>query len=162
MPDMLVKLYELPSLEPVLTALRERNIEIRRAVAPEKHLIAGWVGEQFSPYWVSECEVAFAHQPVGCFIATQNGKCIGFACYDATRRGFFGPEGVADELRGAGVGKGLLLSCLHDMAAQGYGYAIIGSAGPVEFYRRCVGATPIEGSSPGIYRGMLRAPAPEN
>lgn len=162
MPDMLVKLYELPPLEPVLAELRARNIEIRRALAPEKHLISQWVRDNFSLHWASECEVAFARAPIGCFIAVQEGRCIGFACRDATCRGFFGPEGVGDECRGAGVGKGLLLACLHDMWDQGYAYAVIGGAGPVEFYSRSVGATVIEGSSPGIYRGMLKSPPPQN
>ena len=155
MPDLLVKLYELPSLEPVLSDLGERNIEIRRALAPEKHLVSDWVKREFAPGWASECEVAFAHQPVGCFLAVENGRCLGFACYDATCRGFFGPEGVGNESRGAGIGKGLLLACLHDMRAQGYAYAIIGSAGPIDFYVRTVGATVIEGSTPGVYRGLL-------
>ena len=38
---------------------------------------------------------------------------------------------------------------------QGYGYAIIGGVGPAEFYAKTVGAIPIEGSEPGIYRGLL-------
>ena len=33
----------------------------------------------------------------------------------------------------------------------------IGGAGPVEFYRKAVGATVIEGSVPGIYRNLLKA-----
>ncbi|MEO8397022.1 MAG: GNAT family N-acetyltransferase, partial [Chloroflexota bacterium] len=55
------------------------------------------------------------------------------------------------------IGKALLLACLHDMLAQGYGYAIIGWAGPVEFYVNAVGAIEIPDSRPGVYRGMLRA-----
>lgn len=155
MPDLLVKLYELPALEPVLAALRERNIEVRRALAPEKQLVAQWVHQQFSSHWASECEVAFARQPIGCFLAVRDGRCLGFACRDATCRGFFGPTGVESAFRGIGIGTALLLACLHDMAAQGYAYAIIGGAGPIEFYARTVGATLIEGSSPGIYRGLL-------
>ena len=38
---------------------------------------------------------------------------------------------------------------------EGYGYAIIGSAGPVDFYNKCVGATVIEGSVPGIYANLI-------
>ena len=49
-----------------------------------------------------------------------------------------------------------MLACLHDMLAQGYGYAVIGSAGPVDYYARTVGATVIPDSRPGMYRGMLR------
>lgn len=83
-------------------------------------------------------------------------KLVGFACYDATCKGFFGPTGVDDVCRGKGVGTALLLACLHDMRAQGYGYAVIGGAGPVAFYEKTVGAIEIPDSKPGIYKGMLR------
>jgi hypothetical protein len=46
------------------------------------------------------------------------------------------------------------------MAAEGYAYAIIGGVGPAAFYERAVGAIPIPGSEPGIYRGRLRPPSP--
>ena len=39
----------------------------------------------------------------------------------------------------------------------GHADAAIGSAGPKAFYEKTVGAVVIEGSSPGIYAGMLRA-----
>jgi len=42
------------------------------------------------------------------------------------------------------------------MAADGYAYAIIGGVGPVEYYKKIVHAIPIRGSTPGIYRGMLK------
>jgi GNAT superfamily N-acetyltransferase len=80
---------------------------------------------------------------------------IGIACYDATRRGMFGPEGVHEAYRGRGIGKALLLACLHAMKDERYAYAVIGWAGPVEFYAKTVGATVIEGSEPGVYRGAL-------
>ena len=156
MPDMLVKLYTLPPLEPVLQQQQAAGIDIRRALANEKHLVVDWVRRNFYPNWVSECEVAFTRQPVSCFIAVEQGQLIGFACHDATYRNFFGPTGVSEQVRGRGVGKALLLACLHAMAAQGYGYAIIGWVGPAEFYTKTVGAVEIEGSDPGIYRGMLR------
>jgi GNAT superfamily N-acetyltransferase len=94
-------------------------------------------------------------QPPTCFIAIQNDELIGFACHDATAKGFFGPTGVDTAARGKGVGHALLLTTLLDMYAHGYAYGVIGGAGPMEFYRRSVGAIPIEGSDPGIYRGML-------
>ena len=156
MPDMLVKLYTLPPLEPVLQQQQAVGIDIRRALANEKYLVVDWVRRNFYPNWVSECEVAFTRQPVSCFIAVEQGQVIGFACHDATYRNFFGPTGVSEQVRGRGVGKALLLACLHAMAAQGYGYAIIGWVGPAEFYTKTVGAVEIEGSDPGIYRGMLR------
>jgi GNAT superfamily N-acetyltransferase len=156
MPDMLVKLYALPDVAPLVESQRALGVDIRRAIPPEKHLVVNWVRTIFSEGWASECEVSFSHHPVSCFIATQNESLIGFACYDATCKGFFGPEGVSEDARGRGIGKVLLLKCLHAMAEVGYGYAIIGWAGPVEFYAKAVGAVVIEGSSPGIYRGMLR------
>jgi predicted N-acetyltransferase YhbS len=54
-----------------------------------------------------------------------------------------------------GIGKALLFACLEDMKHQGFGYAIIGGVGPAEFYAKAVGAVAIEGSAPGIYRGLL-------
>jgi GNAT superfamily N-acetyltransferase len=155
MPDMLVKLYELPDLAPALERTTAAGVTIRRGLAPEKHLVVEWVRDHFEDHWASETDVAFARQPVSCFVATEQGQMLGFACYDTTARGFFGPTGVDERLHGKGIGKALLLACLHDMVTQGYGYAIIGGAGPVDFYTGACNATPIDGSWPGVYRGLL-------
>lgn len=156
MSDLLVKLYQLPELEPVIKQLADKGIGIRRAIAPEKHVVVDWVRKHFNEGWGSECEVAFANQPVSCYIAVKQGELIGFACYEATFKNFFGPTGVSVNERKHGAGKGLLLACLHAMRALGYGYAVIGSAGPMEYYSKIVGATVIEDSTPGIYKGMLK------
>ncbi|MCA1553291.1 MAG: GNAT family N-acetyltransferase [Chloroflexi bacterium] len=156
MPDMLVKLYELPDANDDVPRLRALGVEVRRAIATEKHLVVQWVREQFNEHWASECEVTFAHEPVSCFIAVQKNRVLGFACYDASLRNFFGPTGVDPNERGRGVGRALLVAALQAMRAAGYGYAIIGGVGPAEFYAKCVGATLIPDSSPGIYKGMLR------
>lgn len=156
MADMLVKLYDLPEFETVEQFEKRTGVAIRRAIAPEKHLVSEWVGTHFRPHWVSECEVAFARSPISCLIAVENEKMLGFACYDATTKGFFGPTGVDEQERGRGIGKMLLLYALHLMRLEGYGYAVIGGAGPTEFYAKTVGAQVIEGSEPGVYRGMLR------
>jgi GNAT superfamily N-acetyltransferase len=156
MPDMLVKLYELPPLAPVIEAQRQLGIDIRRALAPEKIFVVNWVLKTFGGLWASETDVAFSRVPISCFIAVESEKIIGFACHDTTAKGFFGPTGVDETLRKRGTGKALLMACLHAMHDQGYGYAIIGAAGPTDFYTKAVGATIIENSSPGIYRGMLR------
>lgn len=152
MTDMLVKLYALPPQTTDAVA----PIIIRRALAPEKYIITGWVNKHFNAHWASEVDVSFANTPVSCFVATEADKLLGFACYDATCKAFFGPTGVAVTARGRGAGKALLLACLHDMYAQGYAYGIIGGVGPVEFYQRTVSATVIEDSTPGIYAGFLR------
>lgn len=156
MTDMLVKLYELPPLAPHLEKQESLGISIRRGLAPEKHLVLKWIGEHFGDFWVSEADIAFSRQPVSCFVAVYQEECIGFACYDSTRLGFFGPTGVGEAARGKGTGAALLLAALHDMWAKGYGYAIIGGVGPEEFYAKHSGATVIPDSTPSIYKGMLR------
>lgn len=156
MADMLVRLYSLPEIISAEQFEALTGVTIRRAIAPEKHVVTEWIGKNFSPHWVSECEAAFARSPISCIIATENGQMIGFACYDVMTKGFFGPTGVGESERGRGVGKMLLLHTMQLMRTEGHGYAIIGGAGPTEFYAKTVGATVIEGSEPGVYRGMLR------
>jgi GNAT superfamily N-acetyltransferase len=157
MPDMLVKLYGLPDLHEQLKIAERQGFLVRRPNPWEKAILIDWVSRQFSRAWALECETAFAAIPPGCFIAVQNDSLIGFACHDCTRRNFFGPTGVAENARGKGVGLALLLACLHAMRDTGYAYAIIGGVGPAEYYAKTVGATLIEGSSPGIYDfGLLR------
>jgi hypothetical protein len=41
------------------------------------------------------------------------------------------------------------------MLNVGYAYAIIGDAGPVEYYKKVVGAIEIPDSSPGVYKDLL-------
>jgi predicted N-acetyltransferase YhbS len=159
--DCLVNLY---SQRMSALAARIENVEavIRVALPPELHFVQSWVRENFSEYWVSEATVAMAHQPPGCLIAIVDGQLVGFACYDATARGFFGPTGVAESQRGKNIGLALFYHTLAAMKAQGYAYAIIGSAGPVDFYVKAVGAMPIEAGKEDIYQGLLRVrPKPE-
>jgi GNAT superfamily N-acetyltransferase len=153
--DMLVKLYELPDSKIMFERLLNAGVTTRRALAPEKHKVVAWVRNAFSEAWASEVDVAFCRQPVSCFIAVQQKKIVGFACHDATCLNFFGPTGIDPAARKNGIGTALLLACLEAMKQQGYGYAIIGGVGPADFYSRSVGAVPIDGSAPGIYRGLL-------
>lgn len=153
---MLVKLYNLPPLEPFLARAAQAGVEIRKPIGPEKHVIVDWVRTHFNAGWASETEMALANRPITCFIATRERKVHGFACYDATCLGFFGPTGVEEAWRGHGLGAALLVASLHDMKAKGYAYAIIGSAGPTQFYEKIVGAVVIPNSSPGIYRDFVR------
>lgn len=155
MADMIVKLYDLPDASSQLAELEKQGVIIRRALAPEKHIVLGWIEEHFSNAWASECDVAFSHQPVGCFLAIEEKQIIGFACYEATCKNFFGPTGVSENQRGRGIGKALLFAALYAMRHEGYAYAIIGGVGPAEFYEKAVGAKLIEDSAPGIYRGLL-------
>lgn len=154
MHDMLVRLYDLPSLEDAQAAALQQGVTVRRALAPEKYTVLDWVRRHFASS-AAEVEVAFGQVPATCFIAVRDGAILGFACYDVTCRNFFGPEGVASTDRRRGLGRALLLAALHAQRAQGHAYAIIGGVGPAEFYAKTVGAVPIAESTPGIYRALL-------
>jgi GNAT superfamily N-acetyltransferase len=166
--DLLVRLYALPPLAPRLDALAPAGVTVRRALASERHVVAAFAATHGSLGWASECEVAFARQPIGVFVAVEGAArsaagypsapetLVGFSCIEATAPGFFGPQAVRDDRRGRGIGAALLLAALHALAAEGHGYAIVGWASELEFYRKVAGAVPIAGSEPGIYRGPLR------
>jgi len=153
--DMLVKLYELKRDPALDERMASQGVTIRRVLVPELPALTSWIEPRFGAGWAAEATAAAMRQPTTCFIAIQAGELIGFACHEATAKGFFGPTGVDQAARGKGVGHALLLETLLDMHAQGYPYGVIGGAGPMDFYRKSVGAIPIEGSDPGIYRGML-------
>ncbi len=159
MVDMLVRLYALPDGAPLRQRVAEQGVTVRLCRPFDMHAAEEWIARTFSTRWVSEFQVAMAHQPCGCVVATQNRKVVGFACYDATARGFIGPMGVDPELRQGGVGKALLVTALEQMRAIGYVYAVIGGTGPQDFYARTVGATVIEGSDPGFYTDILPEPS---
>ncbi len=160
MPDMLVKLYELPDSTAIYKKMEAQGIKILRAMTPNKKLITDWISEHFEETWASETSAAFSRVPVSCFVAydTNEKKILGFAGYDCTCRDFFGPTGVDESARGKGIGAALFLRCMEAMRDEGYGYAIIGAAGPVEFYKKIAGATVIEGSWPGVYKDLIVLP----
>ncbi len=155
MADMLVHLLSLPDERELCDRLCQENIQIRRAMAPDKFRIIPWVREHSSLSASGECDVCFSHTPISCFIATRGAEILGYACYNATAPDFFGPTRVLDAEQGKGVGKALLLRCLRAMREEGYVYAIIGGVGPQAFYQKTVGAELIPDSTPGIYRDFL-------
>ena len=156
MPDMLVKLYDLPEAEPYISAQRALGINIRRGMPPEKFLVLDWIRQHFSEYWVSEADRGLSAHPTTVLLAHRGDRMLGFACYDTTFKNFFGPTGVEKAERGKGIGTALLLATLHAMHDSGYKYAIIGWAGPTKFYEQRVGATIIPDSEPSrSYTGML-------
>jgi GNAT superfamily N-acetyltransferase len=152
MPDLLVNLLKLPELE----GLSQPGINIRRAQPFEITPIREFIRHNFSSAWADEVSVGFANKPVTVFIATRDGRLIGFAGYECTRKAFFGPTGVAESERGHGIGKALLLDSLWGLRELGYVYGIIGAAGPVEFYQQAIGAIVIPDSEPGIYTDLLK------
>jgi len=174
MSDLIVKLYD-PSLTTALTnspanLLADEGspfadgVIIKRAHIIDKEAILSFIRQTFpnSLPWVNECEYSLFNQPTTCFIAVQHNQVVGFACYDATAKGFFGPMGVNPALRGLGVGRSLLFRCLTAMKEVGYAYAIIGwpATEAVDFYHRVAGAIPIPDSGPesSIYQLRLASP----
>ncbi|MEM7253767.1 MAG: GNAT family N-acetyltransferase [Pseudomonadota bacterium] len=145
--DMLMPLMSLPTVK------APPGYSVRRAQSFEKTIvidaITAWFGEH-SRAWPDECELAYARQPIACQVALREQTLIGFACYDATFRGFLGPIGVSPSARGAGIGGALLSATLHAMRAHGYGYAIIGNVGAADFFSK-FGAHEIPNSTPGAY-----------
>ena len=152
MPDLLVNLLKLPSLG----RLPDEGINIRRAQPFEVTVVRRFIEENFSSAWADEVSVGFANKPVSVVIATRGGRVIGFAAYECTRKAFFGPTGVIEVERGHGVGTALLIASLWGLRELGYVYAVIGGAGPIEFYQQSVGAFVIPDSVPGIYTDLLQ------
>ena len=156
MPDMLVNLLRLPPVEATLEELRGRGLVVRRARAWELTAVREFVRENFSRDWADEISGGLVRQPATVFVALREGRLVGFAAYECTRKNFFGPVGVAEGERGRGLGRALLLASLRGLRELGYAYAIIGGVGPAEFYERAVGARLIPDSSPGVYADPIR------
>ena len=116
MSDLLVRLYALPPLAPAIADLEAQGIQVRRALATERPQVTQFAREHGSEGWAAECDAAFARAPLACFVAAERNAdetqtLIGFACYEATCRNFFGPELVhpdgarARHRQGAGAGR---------------------------------------------------------
>jgi GNAT superfamily N-acetyltransferase len=156
MADMLIKLYELEDDWQFLSKQQALGIGIRKPIGPEKHGIIAWVGDQFSAGWASETDAALSNKPATCFVAVKDAGIIGFACYDATALGYFGPIGVVKSHRRKGTGTALMTACLLDMKLKGYGYAIVGAVKGKNYYKNAVGAIEIPDSAPGIYHSQIK------
>jgi len=157
MPDMLVKLYDMPQKD-YTEILNANDIKIKRSFIGDKQKILTFVKENFSEGWARECECALMQVPSTCYIAVKDKEIVGFACFDATAKNFFGPTGVKASMRGMKIGAALLHACMNSIREQGYAYAIIGWVGDARlFYEKEVGATVIEGGEPGksIYSNMI-------
>lgn len=159
MSDLLVRLYDLPVFE-AEEKVRSAGIVVRRGMSFERQFILDWIGKHFHGPWVSEASLALSQQPTTIYVAVKDGTLLGFACYDTSAKGFFGPTGVDEAARGQGIGEALLIATLKGMREAGYAYAVIGDPGPVAFYQKRLDALEIPKSQPGIYAGMLRSTPP--
>ncbi len=156
MPDLLVDLLKLPRLDPLMSEQEANGILIRRAQPFEITSVRSFVEKTFSVAWADEISVGFASKPVSVYVAVVDQAIVGFAAYECTRRNFFGPTGVNENMRGHGIGKALVVASLWGLRELGYVYAIIGGVGPVAFYEKTVAAIVIPDSDPGIYTDLLK------
>ncbi len=157
MADMLVKLYPLPQDAALMDALHEKGIEIKKALAPDRSKVIAFCEECGEAGFADEVRAAFCNQPVSCYVAVKDKKVVGFACYEATARGFFGPTAVLAKERRQGIGKALLLASLFSMREMGYAYAIIGwpAKSALHFYEESCGAMMIPDEGHGVYSRMV-------
>lgn len=148
--DMIVDLYQ-----PIINEV-DNKYTIKRVLSPNSDAVLDFISTHFSKGWVSEAKAGLYNNNPTCFIAVDSNNIIGFACYDATAKGYFGPTGVDEAYRGQSVGKALLLHTLTAMRYDGYGYAIIGGVKPMtrKFYAKSSGAVAIENSK-NIYQRMI-------
>ncbi|HDR4558713.1 GNAT family N-acetyltransferase [Bacillus cereus] len=113
---------------------------VRKAKLSDFKKLARFVNEEFGERWLRSIEYGFRtyKENLPIYIAEKEEVIVGFVCYDVVRgkKGLFGPMGTATQNRVKGVGKQLLHLCLQSMKQDGYEYAIIGQAGPIEFYER--------------------------
>lgn len=141
--DMIVGLTSLPDYE------IPEGVKIKRAFPGDKEAILNFIKENFNSGWAGEAEHSLLQSPGKCFVATENGKLLGFACYDAAAKGFFGPIGILPSERNRKLGAVLLIRTLEAMREYGYAYAIIGWVNTAEqFYRKTVGADYIKNGNP--------------
>jgi len=155
MPDMLVRLYNLPSPDEYYRRVAEAGVSIRRVEPWDRLRLRTFIEKEFGPWWSVETELAYSQHPITAFLATQERVVVGFAAYECSRRGYFGPTGVRQDLRGKGIGAALLLRSLQSMWETGYAYAVIGGVGPADFYQKVCGAFLIPGSEIGVYGTLL-------
>lgn len=149
--DLLVDLHQVDYSK------KECGATIKRALSPDSDLIVDFISNTFAPSWASEAKAALYKANPTCFVAVIDKKIVGFACYDATAKAFFGPTGVAPEHQGKGIGRALLIYSLEAMLYDGYAYAIIGAVrGAKGFYEKVVNAIPIENSTKHYNRLVRR------
>lgn len=157
MADMLVKLFNIShSGEPEAKLLQD-GIRIKRALAPDRSRVAEFSKTASDKDYSDEVRAAFSNNPVTCYIAVRGKDLLGFACFEATAKDFYGPMAVSEKERKKGIGRALLLKSLRSMEEMGYAYAIIGwpAESAIPFYENCVDAEMINEKSSGVYQRMI-------
>ncbi|MCM3439259.1 GNAT family N-acetyltransferase [Metabacillus halosaccharovorans] len=135
--DMVVSLkdYSFPTFP-------KSGITFRKAKQKDASSLKTFVEKEFGNGWLDSIENGFLQEDIPIFIALDGQGIIGFACFDVVRskKGLFGPMGTSYSNRIQGIGYTLLHYCLGEMKEIGYEYAVIGEAGPLEFYEKACNA----------------------
>lgn len=118
--DMIVNLYARDAW------CNENKFGTRNVFPSDSMKVLDFVRSEFPNERGWLLEIDHALHEGKCVISVINGEITGFACYDCTGKGYFGPFGVSEKYRGQGIGTELLYKCLDQMKTVGYGYAIIG------------------------------------
>ncbi|MFS0639171.1 GNAT family N-acetyltransferase [Mesobacillus foraminis] len=138
--DMIVSLkdYSFPKIP-------STNITYKRVEQSDAALLKTFVEKEFGNGWLDSIENGFLNEKIPIFMALDEEHIVGFACFDVVRRkkGLFGPMGTSFSNRVKGIGYTLLHFCLREMKEIGYEYAVIGEAGPLEFYEKACNAVVI-------------------
>jgi len=158
---MLVRLYDLPDASLYYRRAEEAGVAVRRADPWDHARYRRFVEGTFGELWAVEADLAYRQSPITAFVAEREGRIVGFAAYECTRRGYFGPTGVQPDERGRGIGGALLFRSLESMREMGYAYAIIGGVGPQDYYEKVCGAFVIPGSEVGVYGSLYQLRAQE-
>ncbi|MBD8068771.1 GNAT family N-acetyltransferase [Bacillus sp. PS06] len=119
---------------------------VRRANSEDTRSLIEYVKNNFSTEWSQTISDGFLLNKSSIYLACDaNDNIIGFAAFDIykNKKCYFGPMGVSKSNRMKGIGYALLHHCLRDMSEIGYEYAIIGGAGPIEFYEKACNAVVI-------------------
>ncbi|MBM6618010.1 GNAT family N-acetyltransferase [Bacillus suaedaesalsae] len=119
--------------------VQDSKVEIRRVKKEDYDSLCQFVLSEFGTRWIGAVNNGFKYETeIPIIIAKLNGGIIGFSCYDVVRnkKGLFGPMGTSRNGRSNGIGRMLLHQSLHNMKLLGYEYAVIGQAGPIEFYEK--------------------------
>ncbi len=123
--------------------LNQKGIQVRRASADDAESMDQLIA-QYWPAWRAEIATGLQNDPISIHLAIRDEQVIGFSVYDSNNlgTGWFGPMGTHSDFQGLGIGKILMLRCLHDIQTQGHRQAIIAWVSPTRLYAKHADAEP--------------------
>ena len=113
------------------------HAETRGARSDRRDDVLHFIERHFGAIWRFEASHAET-----IFHVEVDGEIAGFATHEANNRGlgFFGPTGVAEQYRGRGLGRDLLLASLAELQRRGFDRVVIPWTDAIDFYQKACGA----------------------